>query len=321
GLKLIYDTEKPKIITSGSSSLELKVNILPYLVGRAFTFDLLTFSFGEFLKSKDHSLARIFYEKNNSVKAFIAEGKEIGKPSFAAELANHFKEYAVFGGYPEAVMAPRDEKTLVIDSLRSTYLEKDVAAFFHVYDTSKFEDFVKVLAFQTANVLSVSVVAKELGIGLKKAEEFLEILQHTYLVRLLRPFHRNLSTEVRKSRKVYFLDLGLRNSVMGNFIEFDKREDQGKLLENFVFRELTASFGDWEIRYWRTTAKAEVDFVLMKGDQIVPIEVKAGGKPGKSFYSFCQTYKPKRAVIVTLDRFEKAKIGNTTVYYVPAFYL
>ncbi len=92
-------------------------------------------------------------------------------------------------------------------------------------------------------------------------------------------------------------------------------------MENFILRELITDFKDWKLNYWRTTGKAEVDFVLKKDKTIIPIEVKLGGENlGKSFYSFLDAYKPERAVIVTLDKFKKQKINNTVVYWVPVFY-
>ncbi|MEM4460956.1 MAG: DUF4143 domain-containing protein, partial [Nanopusillaceae archaeon] len=99
-----------------------------------------------------------------------------------------------------------------------------------------------------------------------------------------------------------------------------ERSDKGALMENFVLRELL-SFEDWKLNYWRTTGKSEIDFVLRKGDIIIPVEVRLSGeKLGKSFYSFLNSYKPERAIIVTLDKFKKEKIGKTIVHWVPVFY-
>lgn len=94
-------------------------------------------------------------------------------------------------------------------------------------------------------------------------------------------------TELKKSPKVYFLDLGLRNCAIDNFSLFDNRSDKGQLIENFILRELVSNFPEWKLNYWRTTGKAEVDFILRKEEKIAPIEVKLSGeKLGKSFYSF-----------------------------------
>lgn len=321
-LKIIFDEfQDVKMFISGSSSLELKVNVLPFLVGRLFLFELLTFDFEEFLSAKDEGLKRLLREKQDSLKKFLEGNDEISQPSFIQEFLRYWKEYVVFGGYPEVVKASsQDEKITILKNIFNLYLEKDIVAFFKIEETSKFEDLLKVLSFNISNLISISSLASELKISYRKVEEFLTILKHTYVIYELKPFYKNLVTELKKSPKIYFLDFGLRNSVINNFSSFDERFDKGALMENFVLRELL-SFEDWKLNYWRTTGRSEIDFVLRKDDIIVPVEVKLSGeKLGKSFYSFLNSYEPERAIIVTLDKFKKEKIKKTIVYYVPIFY-
>lgn len=321
-LKIIFDEfTDVKMFISGSSSLELKTTILPPLVGRLFLFELMTLDFEEFLLAKDEGLGRVLIEKQESLKNFIEGKDEVAQPSFTDEFLRYWKEYAVFGGYPEVVKAgDEEEKNLILRNIFNLYLEKDIMAFFKIEETSKFEDLLKFLAFNTSNLLSVSSLASDLKISYREVENFLTILQHSYITHLLKPFHRNLITELKKSPKIYFLDPGLRNSVINNFSSFDSRSDKGQLMENFVLRELISNF-DYKVNYWRTTGKAEIDFVLRKDEEIIPIEVKLSGeKLGKSFYSFLSAYRPEKAIIATLDKFRKDKIGNTVVYWVPAFY-
>ncbi len=322
-LKIIFD-EFPdvKMFISGSSSLELKTNALPPLVGRLFLFDLFTFDFEEFLSAKDEGLARLFREKHTSLKNFLEEKDEIAQPSFSSEFLRYWKEYVIFGGYPEVVKSEdREEKIVILKNIFNLYLEKDITTFFRVEEASKFQDLLKRLSFNISNLLSISSLASDLKTSYRKIEDFLTILQHTYIIHFLKPFHKNLITELKKSPKIYFLDHGLRNSVIENFSPFDNRSDNARLMENFVLRELISNFGDWKLNYWRTTGKAEVDFVLRKDEEIVPIEVKLSGeKLGKSFYSFLNAYKPQRAIIATLDRYKKQNVGETTVHWVPVFY-
>src|SRR3989304_5856883 len=93
-------------------------------------------------------------------------------------------------------------------------------------------------------------------------------------VQLIQPFHKNHITELKKNPKTYFLDLGLRNYIINNFNPLEKRTDAGALIENFVFLCLRNNFPDKTINYWRTTAKAEVDFILRLNGELIPIEVK-----------------------------------------------
>ncbi|RLG14095.1 MAG: hypothetical protein DRN71_03645 [Candidatus Nanohalarchaeota archaeon] len=323
-LKIIFD-EFPdvKMFISGSSSLELKANILGFLVGRLFLYELYTFDFEEFLSTRDKGLVRLFAEKHLSFKNFLEDEGDIDSPAFTSEFLSLWKEYVIFGGYPEVVKAPDyEEKIAVLKNIFNLYLEKDIIAFFGIEDTSNFEKLLKVLAFNISSLMSGYSIASDLGIPYKKVEVFLTILEHTYSIHLLKPFHRNLVTELKKSSKIYFLDTGLRNMAIDNFTAFGRRSDQGELMENFVLRELVSGFGEWKLNYWRTAGKAEMDFVLRKGNKIIPIEVKLGGeKLGKSFYSFLEAYEPKKAVVASLDKFKKEKIGKTMVYWVPVFYL
>lgn len=323
-LKIIYD-EFPdvKIFVSGSSSLEIKTNVLPRLVGRLFIFDLFTFDFYEYLSVKDKGLLRLLTKKQNSLKKFIENNERVENPSFSDQFTKYLKEYLTFGGYPEVVKSNNgEERKFILKNIFNLYLEKDIISFFKIEDTSKFEDFLKILAFNVSNLISISSMSSDLNISYKKSEEFLTILEHSYIIRKIKPFHRNMNTEIKKSSKLYFLDLGLRNSVIDNFSKFDTRTDNGALLENFILRELTVNFPSWKVNYWRTTGGAEIDFIITKGNNIIPIEVKmTGNKLGKGFYSFLKKYKPKKGIVVTLDKFKKEKIGSTTIYWVPAYYV
>jgi predicted AAA+ superfamily ATPase len=322
-LKLIYDSfDDLKIFISGSSSLELKTNVLKDLVGRIILFNLYTFNFFEFLSSKDEGLAKIVKEKRESLRKFLEDKDEVSYPSFNEEILKYWKEYVIFGGYPEVVKAKNEEKIVLLKNIFNTYIEKDVVNFFEIHDTSKFLDLVRILSFRTSNLISISTLASELRLNYEKVEKFLEVLIHSYIIYLVKPFYKNLVTEIRKIPKIYFLDLGIRNCAIDNFLEFDKRSDKGEIAENFVFREILVNFDDWKINYWRTTGKAEIDFVLTKNEKIVPIEVRlSGNKLGKSFYSFIRAYKPEKAIVFTLDKFEKKIVGNTLLYFLPIYYI
>ena len=319
-LKILFDESSGvKLVVSGSSSLELKAKVLPPLVGRLLLFELLTFDFGEYLLSKDPQLHRLYQQKNRRLRAFLNGGGEPEPPSFQQEFLKHWKEYAIYGGYPEVVKAPLSQKETILKSIFNLYLDKDISALFAIEDTLTFERFLSYMATVVSHPFSLSSVAASVGVSYPIAKKFLNILQHTYLLRLLRPYHRNLVTELQKSPKAYFLDLGMRNSALGSFAPFDSRADRGALLENAVFRQLAS----WEqgegMRFWRTAAKAEVDFVL-KGEEVTPVEVKTSGStPGRSFLSFLSTYTPSRAVIATLDTFRKERRGKTLIYWVPVY--
>ncbi len=100
----------------------------------------------------------------------------------------------------------------------------------------------------------------------------------------------------------------------------DNRTDKEILMENFVLNEIKRNFGG-EIKYWRTTGKAEVDFILQTKNELIPIEIKNKTKPGKSFYSFIKNYQPKKGIVFTEKKFGIEKIGKTKIAYLPHFFI
>ena len=123
--------------------------------------------------------------------------------------------------------------------------------------------------------------------------------------------------------KIYFLDLGLRNAISGNFQWAENRQDLGALLENFVFLELKRQFKITEkLHYWRTLAKAEVDFIIQLDDaSVVPVEVKALRlqKPAvsRSFRNFIQQYKPNQGIVINLNYVGQTEINGCKITFIP----
>ncbi|MEM5830567.1 MAG: ATP-binding protein, partial [Candidatus Aenigmatarchaeota archaeon] len=218
-LKVIYDNFPDiKIFISGSSSLEIKTNILPHLVGRIFLYELLTFDFYEFILYKDDSLAKILQEKQNSFRNFLEGKDELEEPSFISEFNRYLNEYLIFGGYPEVVKAStQEEKIQILRNIYITWLEKDIVNFFNILETSSFENLVRYLSSKLGNIISISSISSDLRISYKKVLRYIEALKNSYIIGILKPFYKNLVTEIKKAFKIYFLDLGLRNSVLNNF--------------------------------------------------------------------------------------------------------
>ena len=318
-LKLLYDlySERLKIFVTGSGSFDIKVNIGGYLVGRAVYFELFPLSFEEFILWKARDLYRVYCDQKDSLVNFVLEGENIEvSPAFEREFRELLSEYINFGGFP-AVVKEEDEdiKKELLRNLVTTYVEKDVFFFLNVRQIEKFRRMLKLLAFNIGAVFEASSVMRELHMDFRTVESYLSILSSTYIVSLLQPYHKNLSTELKKSSKVYFFDTGLRNSLLNSFLPLEDRTDRGRLQENFVLNQLR-HFCD-RINYWRTTGRAEVDFVV---NGSIPVEVKSEGRLRRGFYSFLRAYKPERAVVFTDREFGVRKINDTQVAFVPLFY-
>jgi len=305
-LKLIYDEiENAKIIVTGSSTLDIN-EIGSYLVGRVLLFEMYPFSFPEFLRAKNEKLLRYYKEKRMDLKKPVIRKEKL---IFLKELNDHLREYVTYGGYP-AVVLEKDfgKKKILLKNIFLTYIEKDIVKIYGPRYRQKVSVLIRHLSSINAGIINYNELSGLTGLYDKEVKEILSILEDTYIIKLLRPFHQNLTTELRKNPKVYFIDTGLRNFITGRF-EFSE-EEYGKLLENYVLGKLR----DDKTNYWRTTAKAEVDFVL--GGKI-PIEIKMQPKITRSFRSFIGSYKPPAAFLANLNTYEKRKIGSTSVFLVP----
>jgi hypothetical protein len=317
-------------VITGSSSLEITSSTAKFLVGRLFSFELLPFNFFEFLNAKDKRLAKIFLERNESIIKFITDGKDFEIPRkdiFLDELLNHLNDFLIFGGYPEIVKTETEEtKRIILKNIFDTYLEKDIISYLQITDTIKFRKLISALSYLTGNLISYDNLTNICNSYFKEINHLLDVLQQTYIIRILRPFHRNLVTELRKNPKVYFFDQGLRNYAINNFNNLEIREDASRLAENFVLNE-TSSFVEEKmfLNFWRTTAKAEVDLVLSAINRLIPIEVKYQSfktpKVSRGLRNFIRSYKTKNALVVTKDFWGKAKINDTNVVFVPVCYL
>ncbi len=324
-IKLIYDlySDKIKLFITGSGSFDIKVEIGKHLVGRAVYFELRPLDFEEFLLWNAKDLHKIFTDYKKSVQNFLLEKEETieTEPVFQQEFKSLLQEYLLFGGYPAIVKEKDTEvKIELLKNLTRTYLEKDVFFFFNILHLEKFKNVLNYLSFNNGSLLEISSIMRELHMDFKTIENYLSILSNTSIISLLSPYYKNLTTELKKAKKIYFNDLGLRNSILNNFLVLESRIDKGTILENFIFNELKNHF-EGKFNYWRTTGKAEVDFILHIDSSIVPIEVKSQTKSGKSFLSFINLYKPKRAVVFTEKEFSVKQIENTKVGFIPYYFI
>jgi predicted AAA+ superfamily ATPase len=329
-LKLIYDTfENAKFIVTGSSSLELCGAMAKFLVGRVFFFELFPFSFHEFLTTKNPRLANIYQEKNSQIKEFLLKNtipQMETRDIFHNEFLPLLNEFLIFGGYPAVIKAQDLEtKKIILKNIYDTYVSKDVIEFLKFSDPSKYRCIVRTLAALTGKLLNYNELGNMCQSYFKETKHTLSILQETYITQLIQPFHRNPITELKKNPKVYFYDLGLRNHILNNFSPVERRTDAGAIIENHSFLCLKNSFPDSDLNYWRTTAKAEVDFILNLDMEIIPIEAKyqtfKRPKISRSLRSFIKTYKPQKALIITRDYWQTEKIESTTIMFAPAHYV
>lgn len=320
-LKYLYDTTEIKFIISGSSSLELTFQTGKYMVGRLIEFSLMPFSFREFLSAKDREMFTVLENiRSQDIFSFNLEsalGREMN-----SRLAARLEEYLVFGGYPAAVLsAGAEEKKKILEGIYDKYLLKDIKDLLRLATDNELDRLGKILAGQIGNIVKYQELAGACGLNYQELKKHLNILSKTYIVSLVAPFFTNKRTELVKNPKVYFNDLGLRNYSLADWRAAGARNDLGALAENYGFILLRNIFSRG-LKYWRTKAKAEVDFIIEKEQTVYPVEIKYISKRliGKSLYSFIEKFNPPTALILTKDYLAEEKIKQTTVKFIPLSY-
>jgi len=328
-LKLLWDTfENVKFIATGSSSLELAGAMAKFLVGRVFFFELFQLSWDEFLLSKSPRLANLYTERHKYILDFLSGKGEINleQDIFLKEFEPLFDEYVTFGGYPEVVKTPDLEtKRVILKNIYDTYISKDIIEWLKFTDTTKYHCLIKSLAALTGQMIKYEELSSGCNSYYKEVKHLLSVLNETYIITFLKPYFRNVVTELHKIPKVYFYDFGLRNYMLKNFNSISDRIDKCPIAENFVLLRLINAFRESEIRYWHTASGAEVDFILLSNSNPIPIEVKyqpmTEPNISRSMLNFIATYKPPRALILTKDFWATKKVENTTVAFAPIYYI
>jgi predicted AAA+ superfamily ATPase len=308
-LKGIYDLNLPhKFIVSGSGSLELKEKIHESLVGRKRIFELTPVSFEELVNFKTDYL----YE--NKLSDFFEIEKE--------KTENFLKEYLNFGGYPRVVLEEKlSEKIKIIDEIYHSYLEKDISNLLKVERVDAFTSLIKILASQIGRLLNYSEISSTLGISIQTLKNYLWYAEKTFIIQRITPYFKNVRKEITKSPTVYFYDLGLRNYALGFFGKVEFSPDLGFLFQNFILNILKEKirFSNANIHFWRTKDKAEVDFVIDLGKEVLPVEAKykklKEPQIERSTKSFIEKYQPKQAWVINLNLDEEIKLNKTKVKF------
>lgn len=256
-LKLIADHHRYlKLIVSGSSSFEMKSKFKDSLVGRTVNFEIYPLSFREMLTFKG--------------VPFVP-----GIPPTAiktSQLQALYLEYALYGGYPKIVLTPElDRKEKYLQQIIDTYIRKDIRDLAEIKDVSRFNRLLEVLASQSGNLLNITELSNTCDLARQTVERYLFLLEQTYILRLVRPFSRNLRSEIAKTPKIFFYDTGLMQML---WLKRLQTELIGSVFETSVFAELVKQIRVDDVTYWRTTDKKEIDFVIKRPDGVLPMEVK-----------------------------------------------
>jgi len=252
-LKIITDQFKDvQLLVSGSSSFDLSRELNEPLTGRKWEYELYPISWEEFEDYHGYLISE-------------------------QQLENRL----LYGLYPDVLNNPGEEKE-ILKQLVSSYLYRDILAYSNIRKPEVLEKLVQALALQIGSEVNYNELAQIVGVDKNTVSSYIDILQKGYVIFKLDSFSRNLRTEIKKNKKIYFYDNGIRNMVLGNFNSLDLRSDTGALWENFLISERlkqnTYKNKFTKMYFWRTKQQQEVDLVEEVDGIITGFEFKWNAK-------------------------------------------
>lgn len=214
------------------------------------------------------------------------------------------------GFYPEFLVSPKINWNLWYGSYLATYIERDVRNIKSITDLGRFQSFISLLATRAGQLLNLSEIAGQCGISQPTAKDWLSILEATYIIQILRPYHNNLSKRLVKTPKILFVDTGLLCYLLGidNEERFFKAAERGHVFENMVIMEavkrLSHKMQRSQVFFYRTSAGVEVDLIIDSMGKLNAYEIKLSKTPNKemtaSLSQFIKDHKVGLASLLTL---------------------
>ena len=272
-LKERVDAERRRTgryILTGSQNLLLAERVSESLAGRSAVLRLLPLSQRETLS---RPMAPLPWEM---------KGKMHGRPGLS-----HLALWRSFlrGGYPELAVGPRRDISLWHASYVQTYLERDVRNLRQVGDLTLFQNFLRAVAARCGGLFSMSETARDIGAAVNTVKAWLSVLEATYQIVILRPYHANIGKRLVKTPKVYFADVGTLCLLAG--LKDPEHAAAGPMggaiFEAAVLGEIVRTLvhrgEEPRVHFWRTSAGSEVDIVVEAGGGLIPVEAKLSATP------------------------------------------
>ncbi len=274
-------------ILTGSQNLLLMSQVTESLAGRAAVLKLMPLSSREIAG---------MLEKN-----FPWDGG--ASSTFPMRTAQEAWDQILRGYYPEIALQKERDVRLWQASYVQTYLERDVRNLRNLGDLTQFQVFLRALAARSAQILNLSDLARDVGIAVNTAKDWISILEASFQIFVLRPYYANIGKRLIKSPKIYFMDTGLLCYLVGlRDVEHAVAGPMGgAIFENLVIADVYKTFlhrgEEPSLYYWRTVAGSEVDLVIETQTGLVPIEIKLSETPrpemARELLAFQRDFKDK----------------------------
>ena len=280
GLKLLVDhLPHLKIIVTGSASFDLANKVGEPLTGRKVT--------------------RVLYPISQS---------EIGAGKPKQELKDQLEDFLTYGSYPELLsVSNRNDKIDYLREISGSYLFKDILELERVKSSKSLLDILRLLSFQIGNDISLTEIGSQVGLDYKTVARYLDLLEKAFVIKGLGGFSKNLRKEISKSKRYYFLDVGIRNAIISNFNEIGARNDVGQLWENFLLSERLKQ-NNYSRAYcnqffWRTYQQEEVDLLEESDGKLNAFEFKYDSNNSKGKKPFLAAYPNSSFQVINKDNY------------------
>ena len=279
-LKLIVDNMPDvQVIATGSSAFELRNCLNEPLTGRKYEYQM-----------------------------FPISSKEIYQSSGYIDLKGLLETRLIYGSYPDILNHANDAREL-LRMLTDSYLYKDILATDNLRKPDVLDKLLRALAFQVGSEVSYNELAQTIGTDSKTVERYIELLEKCYIIFRLHGLSRNLRNELKKAKKIYFYDNGVRNAVIQQFAPLELRNDAGALWENFFISERIKrnhyQQNYCNIYFWRTKSQLEIDYIEEQNGQMTAFEMKWNPKKSNTSIpeTFLNAYDVKETVVITPDNY------------------
>ena len=268
-----------QLLVTGSSSFQLQDKLDEPLTGRKYEYHLYPISTTELMESG--GLLNV-------------------KQTLESRL--------IFGSYPD-VLNHSDEAKEILMNIAGSYLYKDLLALEGIRKPALLEKLLVALALQMGSEVSYNEIAQTIGSDSKTVEKYIDLLEKCYIIFRLPAFSRNLRTELKKSKKIYFYDNGIRNAILQHFAPLALRNDVGALWENFFISERIKA-NHYKGRYcksyfWRTTQQQEIDYIEEEDGTFTAFEMKWNPKKASTALPslFANTYPLQASAVITPENY------------------
>ena len=269
-----------QILVTGSSALELAHGLYESMTGRAWNLSMYPLSF----------------EEMSAHSGFLDELKRL-----PIRLQ--------FGYYPEVVTTPGQEQK-ILANLCDGALYNDILAYQQIRKPELVVKLLRAVALQLGNEVNYSEVGQLIDSDPETAERYVDLLEKAFVIFRLQSLSRNMRNEIKRSRKIFFYDLGIRNSLIQNFIPVSLRADIGGLWENFciIERMKTLAYHEKYVNryFWRTHTQKDIDYIEEYGGKLHAYEFKWNPKAkSKNPKTFLEAYPGSEYKVITPKNFDE----------------